>query len=121
MISTANVIILFIVIVLIVYFLYINKSRIFNYKSEMEHETNAPTKSNLESDSELDQNGFLKNELKTKELSPSYWYNYAPSEERSKCFACDAEGKYRHPSNCIDCEMKGGRPVDKLLNRVLTR
>jgi hypothetical protein len=64
----------------------------------------------------LDENGFVKNELK-----PSYWYNYAPSEERSKCFACDAESNVRHPNNCYDCEKKGGRPVDKLLNRVLTR
>ncbi len=109
MISTANVIILLIISFFILYLLYINSLN-------TEHETNVSTQSTVQSESELDENGFLKNELK-----PSYWYNYAPSEDRTKCFACDAEGKYRHPSNCIDCELKRGRPVDKLLNRVLTR
>ena len=68
------------------------------------------------SESNLDENGLVKNELK-----PSYWYNYAPSEIRSKCFDCDATSKYKHSSNCIDCETKGGRAVDKLFNRVLSR
>ncbi len=66
--------------------------------------------------SELDENGFIKTNL-----VPSYWYNYASSEERSKCFDCDSSSTYKHPSNCIDCETKGGRPIDKLFNRVLTR
>jgi hypothetical protein len=97
--------ILFILIGLLVLILfYLNINKIF---SGFQNNTN---------ESDLDENGFIKNELK-----PSYWYNYAASEIRSKCFACDAEGKYLHPSNCIDCEMKGGRPIDKLLNRVLTR
>ncbi len=65
---------------------------------------------------DLDENGLIKNEIK-----PSYWYNYAPSEIRSKCFDCDATSKYKHSSNCIDCETKGGRPIDKLFNRVLSR
>ena len=95
--------------ILIIVLIFVNKDKIFN-----KFENNIDT-SNA-NDSELTADGFVKNELK-----PSYWYNYAPSEVRSKCFACDAEGKYSHPSNCIDCEMKGGRPVDKLLNRVLTR
>jgi hypothetical protein len=102
-------ILMFIVIgILILVLIYVNKDKIF---SGFENNTTSAT--NV---SELDENGFVKGELK-----PSYWYNYSPSDTRSKCFACDAESNYRHPSNCIDCEMKGGRPVDKLLNRVLTR
>ena len=92
--------------ILIIVLIYVNKDKIFNG-----FENNAAS-----NESELDKNGFVKNEL-----VPSYWYNYLPSDTRSKCFACDAESNYRHPSNCIDCEIKGGRPVDKLLNRVLTR
>jgi hypothetical protein len=65
---------------------------------------------------DLDENGLIKNEIK-----PSYWYNYAPSEIRSKCFDCDATSKYKHSSNCIDCETNGGKPIDKLFNRVLSR
>lgn len=108
MLTDLEMIIFGITFILIIVLLFVNKDKIFN-KFENIGTTNSD-------DSELNENGFVKNELK-----PSYWYNYAPSEVRSKCFACDAEGNYRHPSNCIDCEMKGGRPVDKLLNRVLTR
>ena len=89
---------------LILILLYLNKNKIF---SGFQNNTN---------EGDLDENGFIKNELK-----PSYWYNYAPSEIRSKCFDCDASSNNRHPSNCFDCELKGGRPVDKLLNRVLSR
>jgi hypothetical protein len=97
--------ILFILIGLLVLILfYLNINKIF---SGFQNNTN---------ESDLDENGFIKNELK-----PSYWYNYAPSEIRSKCFDCDASSNNRHPSNCFDCELKGGRPVDKLLNRVLSR
>ena len=89
---------------LILILLYLNRNKIF---SGFQNNTN---------EGDLDENGFIKNELK-----PSYWYNYAPSEIRSKCFDCDASSNNRHPSNCFDCELKGGRPVDKLLNRVLSR
>ncbi len=51
----------------------------------------------------------------------SYWNKYLKSDTRSKCFDCDKTSKYRHGSQCIDCETEGGRPVDTLLNRVLTR
>ena len=54
-------------------------------------------------------------------IKASYWYNYYPNDNRSKCFDCDATSKYRHGSNCIDCEIEGGRKVNKLLNRYLTR
>jgi hypothetical protein len=95
-----------IIIILIIILLFINKNKIFsNFENN-----------DTENESNLTKDGFIKNEL-----VPSYWYNYAPSEIRSKCFACDANSNYRHPSNCIDCETKGGRPVDKLFNRVLTR
>ncbi len=94
--------------IIIILLLIINRNKIF---SGFQNNTTSST-----NNSELDENGNIKNELK-----PSYWYNYAPSEERSKCFACDAESNLRHPSNCIDCETSGGRPVDKLFNRVLTR
>lgn len=92
-----------VIIILIIILLIINKKKIFN---TFENEVT----------SNLNENGFVKNELK-----PSYWYNYLPSEIRSKCFSCEAESDLLHPSNCIDCETPGGRPVDKLLNRVLTR
>ncbi len=99
-----SIFVLFIAIVL-----FINKNNIF---STFQNNTT----SSKEPEPELDENGFIKSNI-----VPSYWYNYAPSENRSKCFDCDASSSYKHPSNCIDCEMKGGRPVDKLLNRVLTR
>ena len=51
----------------------------------------------------------------------SYWYKYLKSDTRSKCFDCDRTSKYRHGSNCFDCELNGGRKVDPELNRVLTR
>jgi hypothetical protein len=97
-----GVFVLFIAIILL-----INKNNIF---SSFQNNTTTSVSS------ELDENGFVKSNI-----VPSYWYNYASSEVRSKCFDCDATSQYRHPSNCIDCETKGGRPVDKLLNRVLTR
>jgi hypothetical protein len=107
---TTEEIIFIIIITSIIILLYLNKKKLFN---KFENNTGQiPTTSQ----SELDENGFVKNEL-----NPSYWYNYAPSEIRSKCFACDATSNYQHPSNCIDCEMKGGRPIDKLFNKVLTR
>jgi hypothetical protein len=109
MLTTLEIIVFVIIIFLTIFLLYINKKKMFN-KFENNEKTQ-PIDNN-----ELNESGFYKNELK-----PSYWYNYAASEIRSKCFACDANSNYRHPSNCIDCEMKGGRPVDKLLNRVLTR
>jgi hypothetical protein len=54
-------------------------------------------------------------------IYPSYWYNFFPNDTRSKCFDCDATSKYQHGVPCFDCEIPGGRPVNKLLNRVLTR
>lgn len=63
------------------------------------------------------------NEPTTTSSAPiiSYWNKYLKADTRSKCFDCDRTSKYRHGSQCIDCETKGGRPVDDLLNRVLTR
>jgi hypothetical protein len=119
MISTTNIVIIIIIIILIIFFLYLNKDKFFN---TFNNAPDAPDASDLlmsDESSDLDKNGFKKDEID--KLYPSYWYSIAPSEVRSKCFACDAESNYRHPSNCIDCEMKGGRPVDELLNRVLTR
>ncbi len=52
---------------------------------------------------------------------PSYWYDYSKSDTRSKCFSCDQTSKYRHGTECFDCEIKGGRKIDPELNRVLTR
>ncbi len=52
---------------------------------------------------------------------PSYWSSYLKSDTRSKCFSCDESSDLRHGSNCIDCEIPGGRPVDPLLGRVATR
>ena len=106
---TIEEIILLILIVLIIILIYINRNKLY---STFENNTTLTTSSQTE----LDENGFIRNELK-----PSYWYKYLPTDIRSKCFACDAESNYRHPSNCIDCEINGGRPIDKLLNRVLTR
>jgi hypothetical protein len=108
--------IILIILILIIILLYVNKKKIFN-----KFENNTDKIPTTTSQSDLDENGFIKNEFAKNELNPSYWYNYAPSEIRSKCFACDTTSNYQHPSNCIDCEMKGGRPIDKLLNKVLTR
>ncbi len=103
-----DIIILLILLVFIIILLYVNKNKIF---SGFENNTTSTTRTT----SSLDENGFIKNEI-----IPSYWYNYAPSEIRSKCFDCDASSSNKHPSNCFDCEI-GGRPVDKLFNRVLSR
>jgi hypothetical protein len=121
-ISTANIIILLIIVALILFFVYINKKRIIgNFNNSNSNYSEFKSDPEALKDSSLDQNGLQKNEFKETGMNPSYWYNYAAAESRSKCFACDAEGNFRHGSNCIDCETKGGRPVDKLLNRVLTR
>ena len=115
-----NFIILFILVAIILILVYINRSRIIgtfnnsNY-SEFKYDPNSLK------DSSLDENGLLKNEFSKDGINPSYWYNYAATEGRSKCFACDAASNLMHGSNCIDCETKGGRPVDTLLNKVLTR
>ena len=50
-----------------------------------------------------------------------YWSSYNMSDTRSKCFDCDRTSKFKHGSNCFDCELKGGRGVNKLFNKVLTR
>ena len=54
-------------------------------------------------------------------IYPSYWYGYYPTDTRSKCFDCDSTSKYEHGTTCFDCEIPGGRQVNSLLNRVLTR
>ena len=108
--NNKNIIMFVVLGILIIILIISNRKRIFGG-----FQNNTTSSQNIDN-STLDENGFIKNELK-----PSYWYNYAPSEERSKCFACDAESDVRHPNNCYDCEKNGGRPVDKLLNRVLTR
>jgi hypothetical protein len=113
-----------IICLLIIILVYINRNRIFNnFSNNMQSVNYSPFLSDPKSleNSLLDKNGLLKNEVNKNNISPSYWYNYAPSENRSKCFACDAEGQFIHGSRCIDCEKKGGKPVDNLLNRVLTR
>ena len=66
----------------------------------------------------LDENGF---ETDEKAIKPSYWYNYFTTDTRSKCFDCDKASGLEHGTQCFDCEKEGGRKVDKLLNRVLTR
>jgi hypothetical protein len=116
--NTTNYIILGIIFVLILIFAYINRHRIIGNFSNYSDFKSDP---NSLKDSLLDENGLLKNEFSKDGVNPSYWYNYELGETRSKCFACDAEGKFKHGSNCIDCETKDGRKVDKLLNRVLTR
>jgi hypothetical protein len=59
---------------------------------------------------------------KTKDkIYPSYWYGYFPSDTRSKCFDCDNTSNFEHGTNCFDCEIPGGRQINPLLNRVLTR
>ena len=107
MLSERDLTIFAIIVLFIVIILFIYHNNIF---SSFQNNTTTSVPS------ELDENGFVKSNI-----VPSYWYNYASSETRSKCFDCDNSSKYRHPSNCIDCETKGGRPVDKLYNRVLTR
>ena len=57
----------------------------------------------------------------TNKMKPSYWYSYYPTDTRSKCFDCDRTSPYQHGTNCFDCEIPGGRKVNSLLNRVLTR
>ena len=114
-----NIVILAIIFLFIVILLYINRHRLFDKFNNNYAPFSYDAKS-LENSS-LDENGLLKNEFDKDSINPSYWYNYAPGENRSKCFACDAESNLMHGSRCIDCEKKGGRPVDKLLNRVLTR
>jgi hypothetical protein len=59
--------------------------------------------------------------METNKFVPSYWYDYSKSDTRSKCFSCDQTSKYRHGTECFDCEKKGGRSIDPELNRVLTR
>lgn len=54
-------------------------------------------------------------------IYPSYWYGYNSSDTRSKCFDCDRTSKYEHGTTCFDCEIPGGRQINPLLNRVLTR
>lgn len=112
MFNNRDIIIFSIIGIMIIILIIVNAKKIF---SGFQNNTTSSI-TNMASNYQLDENGFIKNELK-----PSYWYNYAPSEERSKCFACDASSEYKHPSNCIDCEKKGGRRIDKLFNRVLTR
>ncbi len=63
----------------------------------------------------------VKNTTSSTPFFPSYWYKYDTSDTRSKCFDCDATSKYRHGVPCFDCEIPGGRSIDKNLNRVLTR
>ena len=102
-----------IVFLFIVILVYINRKLFFeNFINYSEFSSDPKSLEN----STLNENGFDKTTI-----SPSYWYNYAPSENRSKCFACDATSNLQHGSRCIDCEKKGGRPVDESLNRVLTR
>lgn len=52
---------------------------------------------------------------------PSYWNNSENSDTRSKCFDCDSTSPLKHGSKCFDCEIKNGRTIDSLLNRILTR
>ena len=54
-------------------------------------------------------------------IYPSYWYGYFPTDTRSKCFDCDKQSNFEHGTNCFDCEIPGGRQINPLLNRVLTR
>ncbi len=109
---TKNEIILIIVILILLLLIIIYKNDILNTFQNNTSSNNTTSTTT----SELNENGFIKSNI-----VPSYWYNYQPSEIRSKCFDCDAEKKYKHPSNCIDCETKGGHKIDKLFNRVMTR
>jgi hypothetical protein len=116
-----NLLIFAIVFLLIVILVYIYRHRIFdNFNNSNYSEYSSPDPKSLDT-SLLDENGFLKKNETNKDITPSYWYNYAPGETRSKCFACDAASNLQHGSRCIDCEKKGGRPVDELFNKVLTR
>ena len=67
------------------------------------------------------QEKFEDTNVTTSVPKPSYWSNFFKSDTRSKCFDCDNSSNLRHGSNCIDCEIEGGRKVDPILNRVLTR
>ena len=116
-----NLLIFSIIFLFIVILVYLYRNRIFdNFNNNSNYSEFSSDQKSLENSS-LNENGFLKNDFDKNNIYPSYWYNYAPNENRSKCFACDADGKFIHGSRCIDCEKKGGRPVDNLLNRVLTR
>ena len=113
MFDDLNFLILAIMFLFIVILVYINRNSLFeNFINYSDFSTDPKNLKN----SSLNENGFEK-----KEILPSYWYDYARSENRSKCFSCDATSNLIHGSRCIDCEKKGGRPVDELLNRVLTR
>ena len=118
MFNDPNFLIFTIIFLFIVILIYFNRDLIFDNFNNYSPFSYDPK--SLENSS-LDNNGFLKNEFNKDNMYPSYWYNYAPSENRSKCFACDAASNLIHGSRCIDCEKKGGRPVDESLNRVLTR
>ena len=63
----------------------------------------------------------IENPITKDKIYPSYWYGYYPTDTRSKCFDCDYSSKYEHGTNCFDCEIPGGRQINPLLNRVLTR
>ena len=112
-----NFLIFAIIFLLILILVYINRKKLIGNFYNLNYSEFSSDPKSLENSS-LDENGLLKTE---NNIKPSYWYNYAPGENRSKCFACDAESNLIHGSRCIDCEKKGGRPVDELLNRVLTR
>lgn len=63
----------------------------------------------------------IENPIAKDKIYPSYWYGYFPSDTRSKCFDCDNTSNFEHGTNCFDCEIPGGRQINPLLNRVLTR
>jgi len=63
----------------------------------------------------------IENPITKDKIYPSYWYGYFPGDTRSKCFDCDNTSNFEHGTNCFDCEIPGGRQINPLLNRVLTR
>ena len=63
----------------------------------------------------------IENPVTKDKIYPSYWYGYYTSDTRSKCFDCDYTSNYEHGTTCFDCEIPGGRQINPLLNRVLTR
>lgn len=63
----------------------------------------------------------IENPVTKDKIYPSYWYGYNPPDTRSKCFDCDNTSKFEHGTNCFDCEIPGGRQINPLLNRILTR
>jgi hypothetical protein len=67
------------------------------------------------------ENPITKDKSSNDKIYPSYWYGYFPSDTRSKCFDCDNTSNFEHGTNCFDCEIPGGRQINPLLNRVLTR